>query len=234
MRKKIIQMTVCGWEAWAQSHKSFKPLWRAGCRCDGGISPHVWPFHIFTLSPLRGSQQSQWSFWGHSSALCATPSPHWLMDARCRGISAANSQQPPGKCWDNLWFHSWLSIPFPIPVPAWLMVSMLASRPMTPQRQNSASLLCSTIACCPIHHPTMSCFVGSSPKMLDLGLWVTKNPKSHIAQFSHHCLNPSQISPEVYKNFRFPAQVRTGGNKDYNRKQKTKSGKWKVLKINIQ
>lgn len=47
----------------------------------------------------------------HNSALSAAPSPHWLMNTHCRGISAANSQWPPGKCRDNLWFHSWLPTP---------------------------------------------------------------------------------------------------------------------------
>lgn len=35
-------------------------------------SLHVWPFHIFILSPLSGSQQSQWSFWGLRDLLNTT------------------------------------------------------------------------------------------------------------------------------------------------------------------
>lgn len=148
MRKKIIQMTVYGWEAWAQSHKwPFKPLWKSWVQmwwrnlstCVALPHLHSEPSQRVPAEPVEFLRAQ--GCIEHNSALCATPSPHWLMDARCRGISAANSQQPPGKCWDNLWFHSWLSTPFPIPVPAWLMVSVLAPRPLTPQRQNSASLL---------------------------------------------------------------------------------------------
>lgn len=233
MRKKIIQMTVYGWEAWAQSHKwPFKPLWKSWVQmwwrnlstCVALPHLHSEPSQRVPAEPVEFLRAQ--GCIEHNSALCATPSPHWLMDARCRGISAANSQQPPGKCWDNLWFHSWLSTPFPIPVPAWLMVSVLAPRPLTPQRQNSASLLCPTIVCCPIHHPTMSCFVGSSPKMLDLGLWV-KTPNHTLHSSDTTAWTPHKSHQKFIKRStsRFPAQVGTGGNKDYNRKQKTKSGK---------
>lgn len=88
----------------------------------------------------------------------------WLTNTHSRGISAANSQWATGKCQDNLWFDSWLSTPIPDSCPdlayGFSVFPMVCLWPS--ERQNEASLLCSSIACCPISYPILSCFVGNS------------------------------------------------------------------------
>lgn len=220
-KKKI--MTVCDWAGWAQSQKC--PLckswvqmwWRSLSTCVALPStPSLSALSGVPAEPgqiLRAQGCPE-----HSSVLSATPSPHSLVDTHCRGTSAANSQWPTRKCQDNLWFHF---------CPSWFL-----------------SWLGSWFQCCPHvpwpqrdriqpHFFTLPLPVAWSITPQWPALWEApwkcriwdcewlKTP-NHTLHTQSPLLEPlTNLTRSLQKTHKqIPAQVRTGGNKDYNRKEK--------------
>lgn len=165
-------------------------------------SLHVWPFHISILSCLSGSQ---WSFWGLRAVLNTT--------LPCLQLLLLTDEWTPTAGAFLLLIHSDLlgnakticcfTLGFQLPSQflSWLGSWFQCwSHGLWPQRETEFSLTslpCHCLLPDPSPHNVLLC--GQLLKNAGFGIGSDTNPKSHIAQFSHHCLSPSQISPEVYK-----------------------------------